>query len=134
MSTKVAPTNGTLKNAPNADTKPQATETKPMLPPITGSVIPIVNPKNELPPLDERFERMDMLFSLRDKYDKLKESLDKLNKFRLAADGRSEQITLKDSDGNTFATHNPEVLAKVIEWLKEDLTKKIKDVDNRICL
>ena len=145
MSTqKTTPTNGSAKPNLKVETTVSAVnntkannEGKPetKLLPVTA-VIPIKKEQEteseKFPSLEDRFYKMDTLFSLRERYDKLKETLDKLNKFKLSTDGRNDNIILRDDKSNTFSTSNPEVIAKLVEWLKEDLTKKIKDVDSQI--
>lgn len=100
----------------------------------------IVNPKTEdvskpsTSTLEEKFYKMDVLFSHREKWEKLKESADKLNKFKLATDGRTDHIVLKDAAGVTFSTYSPDVFSKVLNWLKEDLSEKLKEVESQIIL
>lgn len=122
MSTKTITNNGVQKDAPKITTEPK----------FTLPVIPLKKSVDELPSLEDRFFKLDSLYALREKHEALKESLDKLNKFNLSSEGRSEAISFRDEKGNTFTTYNPEVLKKVVDWLKEDLTRKIKDVDNSI--
>ena len=84
--------------------------------------------------IEDRFYKMDMLISYREKWEKIKDSLEKVNKFKLTTDGRSDSITFKDGAGNSFTTFSPEVLGKVINWLKEDLSSKLQAVENEIKL
>lgn len=110
---------------------------KPKLEDIITPVIPITLPDQKEPPknsIEDKFYKMDILFSHREKWEKLKESLDKVNKFKLTTDGRSDSITFKDSAGSQFTTFSPDVLSKVITWLKEDLTAKLQEVETQINL
>lgn len=136
MSTQktTTPTNGTSK--PKVETTVSATnstqannEGKP-----ETKVLQLTPPEKteKAPSLEDRFYKMDTLFALRERYEKLKETLDKLNKFKLSTEGRSDSIAIRDDKGNTFSTSNPDVVTKMVEWLKEDLTKKIKEVDSQI--
>ena len=133
------PTNGATNGKPKVETNVSVLNTKPnnegkpetkilSLPPSTTKQEEV----NELPPLEDRFYKLDELFSLRDRHEKLKDSFDKLNKFKLSAEGRSDSITLKDDKGNLFTTHNLDVVKKMVDMLKEDLTTKIKEVDSQI--
>jgi hypothetical protein len=101
-----------------------------------ADVIPITLAKSEPAKnsIEDRFYRMDILFSHREKWEKIKESLDKVNKFKLTTDGRSDSISFKDSSGNSFTTYSPDVLSKVIAMLKEDLSAKLQEVENQINL
>ncbi len=140
MTTKVAPTNGTHKDVAKQDKPTLLNGVKPNVDVKTET--PVVKlPTKETAPekpaltsLEDRFYKLDTLFALRDKHEKLKDSLDKLNKFKLSSDGRSDNIVLLDDKGNKFTTSNPDVLAKVVAWLKDDLTQKIKEVDTQITL
>jgi hypothetical protein len=97
------------------------------------SITPI--PKTELrPSIEDRFLKMDVLFSKREKWEKIKDSLDKLNKFKLSTDGRTDNIIFKDAVGTTFSTYNPDVITKVVDMLKEDLSKKLSEVEQEINL
>ncbi len=140
MSTqKTTPTNGSA-NKPKVETTVSAiNNTKPNNNDSQeAKVLALPAPKKvetteeNLPSLEDRFYKMDTLFSLRERYEKLKDTLDKLNKFKLSTDERSDNIILRDDKGNTFSTSNPAVIAKAVDWLKEDLTAKIKNVDSQI--
>ena len=131
MSTQNKPTNGTVKNEVANNPAP-ATERKPELSSLHVSAPDTKEPEKSTLSIDDIFYKMDMLYSLRDKREKLKDSLDKLTKFKLSSDSRTDNIILSDKNGSTFSTFNPEVIAKTIDWLKEDLTKKIEEVENQI--
>ena len=122
--------NGTAKNTtPVISLTAPTGEVKPEL-----SNLQVVAPEPEKPNLsiDDIFFKMDKMYSLRDRREKLKDSLDKLMKFKLSSDSRTDNIILSDKNGSTFTTFNPEVITKTIDWLKEDLTKKIEEVENQI--
>lgn len=112
------------------DNQPQTEQPKTDVIPITLAV-KTEPAKNSI---EDRFYRMDILFSHREKWEKIKESLDKVNKFKLTTDGRSDSITFKDSSGNSFTTFSPDVLSKVIAMLKEDLSVKLHEVESQITL
>ena len=131
MSTQNKPTNGAAKNEVANTTLP-ATEKKQELSQLHVSAPVIQEPEKPTLSIDDIFYKMDMLYSLRDKREKLKDSLDKLTKFKLSSDSRTDNIILSDKNGSTFSTFNPEVIGKTIDWLKEDLTKKIEEVEAQI--
>ena len=98
------------------------------------AIIPLPRKEPVTSSIEDRFFKMDLLFSHREKWEIIKESLDKVNKFKLTTDGRSDSITFKDGASNSFTTFSPEVLSKVITWLKDDLSKKLSDVEAEINL
>ncbi len=123
-------TNGTAKTPTPVITLPApGTDTKPELSKLQVSAPP--EPKKETS-IADIFFKMDKMYSLRDKREKLKDSLDKLLKFKLSSDSRTDNIILSDKNNSTFTTYNPEVITKTIEWLKEDLTAKIEQVEKEI--
>ena len=134
---KQPPTNGktstpTISNTNGNGVKKEEVKNQP-----TTANLPVLIPEKKqsaVPSIEDKFLKMDVLFSHREKYEKLKESLDKLNKFKLSTDGRNDNIILKDANNVTFSTYNPVVIAKVTDWLKEDLTKQIADVAALIIL
>lgn len=97
---------------------------------VTVSKLPIKEEK--IPSLEDKFYKLDVLQAHREKWQELKECQDKLNKFNLTYTGRTDNVTFKDSNGISFSTHNPEVVAKTIAWLKEDTAKRLAEVENLI--
>ena len=96
-------------------------------------ITPERQPKKPLP-LEDVFYRLDLLFSLRDKHDKLRETQQKLEKFVISSDGRGNSIKLTDAAGETFHTSNEDVFKKITDWLKEDIAKKLETVGSQITL
>src|SRR5438046_2235505 len=94
---KIEPTNDKKEDAKSQPPKPEIPK-----------IVPLPKPELKTPSLEDRFFKMDILISKREKWEKIKDSLDKLNKFKLSTDGRSDNITLKDGSGNTFSTYNAE--------------------------
>ena len=82
--------------------------------------------------LEDRFYKLDQLQSLREKWEEHKDCMDKLNKFKLTYTGRTDNVTFKDANGVTFTTHNPEVVARMIEWLKDDTAKRLQEIEKQI--
>lgn len=83
--------------------------------------------KNELPPLDERLLRLNELFSLQGKYNKLQDSKVKLSDFQLKKG--EENITLSITDRNSrheFSTSNNEVIKDVLKFVSKTIDEKIK--------
>lgn len=81
--------------------------------------------------VQDKIHELDILFSHRDKWQRLNDAKIKLKKFEISDTTIQNQIDLRDDDGNTFKTSNPVVLKKVIAWLLEDLEVKIKEVETK---
>lgn len=97
---------------------------------VTVSKLPIKEEK--IASLEDKFYKLDVLQAHREKWQELKECQDKLNKFNLTYTGRTDNVTFKDANGISFSTHNPEVVAKTIAWLKEDTAKRLAEVETLI--
>lgn len=138
---ELAPTNG--KHTPAADKITQQAakpEVKPQA--QTGDDLPKITPeerKDTTTPqqktavsIDDRFYLLDTLQAKREKYEKTKDCLEKLNKWKHSADGRGDNITLKDASGLTFTTFNAQVVKEFVELLKGNLTAQLLDLDAQI--
>ena len=82
--------------------------------------------------LEDKFYKLDQLQAHREKWEELKECLNKLNKFNCTYTGRTDNVIFKDANGLTFSTHNPEVVAKTIELLKQDTAQRLAEVEKLI--
>lgn len=116
--------------------QPQKPETQK---PETQTPKPEIKPEPrtntlQLAPLEDRFLKMDELYAHRTKWERLKDTQEKLSKFKLSTDGRADNITLSDGKGCTFSTYNAEVFNKVVEMLKEDVAAKLKATEALIIL
>ena len=82
-------------------------------------------------PLEERIHRLNQLFELQGKYNRLLATKQKLNDFKL--NQKTENITLSLEEYNNrnidFETKNPEVIEAVINCIKESIDKKIKAIE-----
>lgn len=107
--------------AANPPKLPDITPEERQLPPTTTAI-----------PIGDRFYQLDRLLSMRDKYEKIKDCLDKLNKWKLAADGRGDNVTLKDAAGLTFTTYNASAVKMFVDLLKKDLTDQLQELDAKI--
>ncbi len=123
----------TVKNltVSNPSTKTE-TEKNPLAKNIT-TLPPIqVNGKpQKTVSVQDKIHELDILFSHRDKWQRLNDAKNKLKKFEISDTTIQNQIDLRDDDGNSFKTSNPVVLKKVIAWLLEDLEVKIKEVETK---
>ena len=67
-----------------------------------------------------------------DKREVLAQAKRKLEKFVLGADGQTEHLILKDTNGQVFQTSNKDAVNAVIEVLKNQLDSLIGKVENEI--
>ncbi|MBN8665835.1 MAG: hypothetical protein J0L83_14735 [Chitinophagales bacterium] len=115
------------------------TATKPTAQAVKLEVVP-VQPKTETPkpketaqetpPLEDRLLRLNQLFELQGKYNRLQASKQKLAEFDL---NKAENITLSLNDYHnrsvSFETKNNEVIAEVIACLRKTIDDKIKAIE-----
>lgn len=118
---KVPPSNGTKTNG--------------------AEVVNMITPVNQTPavkkadsqaqPLDERLHRLNQLFELQTKYNRLQTSKQNLAEFKLKKDTETITLTLSDynSRGNDFTTKNPAVIKDILEFLREAIDSKIKAIE-----
>jgi hypothetical protein len=85
----------------------------------------------DLPPLEDRLHRINQLFEVQGKYNRLLASKQKLNEFSMAQ--KSENITLSIEDNgnrsNDFETRNPELITVVLECVRQTIDSKIKAIE-----
>lgn len=70
--------------------------------------------------------RLNQLFSLQAKYQRLCTSELKLAEFTISADKEDTTISISDQNRNRFETSNPEVVSQVIDFLKLTITQRKK--------
>lgn len=142
---KTAPAGASKPNGTATATKPAAAEKetptargeqreeKPVAPvkPITT----LTTGKDELPPLDDRLHRLNQLFDLQGKYNRLLKSQQKLAEFKLAKGSENIVLTLEDEDNSKvddFITSNPEVVKVVLECLQNTIVAKRKEIEQQL--
>jgi hypothetical protein len=92
-------------------------------------------PKKEeerLQPLDDRLHRLNVLFDLQSKYNRLQDSLKRLNEFSFGKDSDYAGITIRDDNGKDFKTSNPEVTKEVVSFLTATIKTKIKSIEPQL--
>lgn len=113
---------------------PAANNGKP-LSPITAPAPKKEEPKDPAPGNSQSFEdrllRLNQLWELQGKYTKLDQTFKKLNDFTIDAAETSE-LTIEDSEGETFSTKNSEIIGEVIEFLKVKIAEKRKALQPQI--
>ena len=81
---------------------------------------------------NQRSEKVKNLFSLLDKHEKLTETRDNLNNFKLSSDGHTGKLSIADNFGSTFSTSNASVMADVLALIKKVVDTQIKDLEEQI--
>ncbi|MGN6477257.1 MAG: hypothetical protein ACTHKV_08525 [Flavipsychrobacter sp.] len=86
---------------------------------------------SDLPPVEDRILRVQQLFDLTAKREKLKDSLKKLSSIKASTESRDLKITIEDSD-NDWETFNTDAIKACIECMKETIKRKLDEVENLI--
>jgi hypothetical protein len=94
-------------------------------------------PKEEtekLPPLEDRLLRLNQLFEIQTKYNRLQKSKQVLNEFLLSKDTENLTLELRDIDNRRldFSTKNSEVIKDVLAFLKEVINNKIALIEPKL--
>lgn len=76
--------------------------------------------------LEDRLHRLNQLFSLQAKYQRLCTSELKMAEFTISADKEDTTISISDQNRNRFETSNPEVVSQVIDFLKLTIKERKK--------
>lgn len=121
ISTKVPATNGTAKPTPEAAKLTVATT---VVKPVKKN-----DDDLDLPPLEDRLHRLNVLFGLQTKYNKYTESLHKLGEFEIKKDGERSAIRISDDSRNDFSTYHPEIVQEVVDFLKLRIKARIKEIE-----
>jgi hypothetical protein len=100
------------------------------------SPLPVtIIPKKEgekLLPLEDRLHRLNQLFTLQVQYNKLQESLQKLNDFEIKKDGERSRLAIQDDSRNEFSTYHPEIVQDVVNFLAIRIKEKIKNLEPQL--
>jgi hypothetical protein len=122
MTTTTTPINGASKPATVKPITEVKTESKKETPKPEEKAFT----NGDVPPLDERLQRLNELFALQMKFNQYQTTLQKLNDFQLKQKVEDAHITFEDEDNNEFTTSNPEILQDVLQFLKQTIQEKIK--------
>lgn len=125
MVTNVKPTtNGTTKNSKDVAT-PGTSETK---------VLSIAKEK-DLKPLEDRMHRINELWTLQGKHQRLNESKSRLKSFLTNVEKDNLQITIKCTDYSSreeFTTKNSTVIEEILNCLITTTDEKIKEIEPKL--
>jgi hypothetical protein len=92
-------------------------------------------PAGDLPPLDDRLHRLNQLFDLQSKYNRLAKSQQKLSEFKMKKGSENISLTLRDDDSRSsesFSTSNPDVIKAVLECLQTTIVAKRKELEPQL--
>lgn len=86
--------------------------------------------KEDLPPLDDRLQRLNELFAVQSKYNLLLSSKQKLSEFQLKKGEENVFLTIEDKNiRQSFTTSNPDVIREVLQFVKKTIDEKVKAVE-----
>lgn len=125
-----------MTTAAVAKTNGQAgSETSAKMVVVKNETTPVeTSPKVENPviSLEKRIQRVNELNIVIEKWRKLTEARQNLNEFKLANDGLSSQVIIKDSTGREFKTSQTIVYTTVLGTVQKVLDEKINETEEQI--
>lgn len=129
MSTQQKNGNGLATNGKKVETTlnivlPKNEETKP-LPTVPGRQL------SDLPPVEDRVLKVQQLFDLATKREKLQESLKKLKSIKASSDNRDLVITI-EGDGGQWETYNTDAIKVCIAAMEVTIKEKLDEVEKQI--
>ncbi len=84
------------------------------------------------PPIVDRLEQLDMLFSLVEQRAKLNDTLDDLKKFDLSSDNTKDCLILDDGKGHKFTTYQPEVVKEAVALVRKLAQDRMNIIDTKL--
>ena len=88
--------------------------------------------QNHVLSVEKRIQKVETLSILVQKWRKLNESKNELNKFRLNDDGINSTMTIKNSNGEEFRTSHSEAVEAVIDSISKMVDEKLNEVEASI--
>ncbi|MBC7509380.1 MAG: hypothetical protein H7320_11640 [Ferruginibacter sp.] len=79
-------------------------------------------------PLEDRLHKLNMLFDLQKKFNRLAETKAKLQSFEIAQNRENSELLISDDEGNEFKTTNPEVIEEVKKLVLKVISQKESEV------
>lgn len=118
------------QNSPKTDST-KANPPEPISKPIPKISEKLSSQLNELPPFEDRIQKLNRLFELQSKHTLLSEASGKLNSFKINGKDGAE-LTLEDSEGKSFTTRNTEIVEACILFLSNTISDKKKLLEAQI--
>jgi hypothetical protein len=117
----------TQKNGATIPTNGKKIETAVVLTPVKSIN---TETKTGSPSLDDRLHRLNELFELQKKYNRLTASKQKLAEFKMKKGEENISLTIEDNNSRTeFSTSNPEIVAQVMEFVSVKIDEKKKQIE-----
>lgn len=88
--------------------------------------------ENAILSLEKRIQRVNELNIVIEKWRKLTEARQNLNEFKLANDGLSSSVIIRDSTGREFKTSQNIVFTTVLQTVQKVLDEKINETEEQI--
>lgn len=124
----------TLVKTPPAkqEQKPtNGTTAKPLAAQI--ATVPVVKLDESKPqPLEDRLHRLNQLFELQTRYNRLQRSLQKLDEFKQETGAENLTLIFRNSERTEFSTTNPAVIAECIQHVKSTIKTKLKELEPQL--
>jgi hypothetical protein len=79
----------------------------------------------------EILDRAEILETLRERYEKTKETKDKLKNFMLKEEGINK-LEIQDNEYRKFSTSNPNVLTRVLDIVKDETEKSFTETEKKL--
>ena len=124
-----------MGNAAVAKTNGQAgSETSAKMVVVKNETTSVETKKDENPviSLEKRIQRVNELNIVIEKWRKLTEARQNLNEFKLANDGLSSSVIIRDSTGREFKTSQNIVFTTVLQTVQKVLDEKINETEEQI--
>lgn len=97
---------------------------------VVPKVDPVIKTAGDAPPLEDRILRINQLFELQSRYNRLQNSQTKLNEFKMKKGEENISITIRDSHSREeFETKNPELINSVLECVRVTVQEKKKAIE-----
>jgi hypothetical protein len=121
----------TQKNEAKKITGEKPSDPAENLKPSTAlAVVKPTSQDNDPAPLEDRILRINQLFELQSKYNRLQKSRNKLNEFKMKKGEENLSFTLRDQNNREeFSTSNPELIAAVMDCVRVTVAERIKALE-----
>lgn len=94
------------------------------------AVVKTESQDNDPAPLEDRILRINQLFELQGKYNRLQKSRNKLNEFKMKKGEENLSFTIRDQHNREeFSTSNPELIAAVMDCVRVTVSDRIKALE-----
>lgn len=97
------------------------------------NTVPVIKLDDSKPqPLEDRLHRLNQLFELQTRYNRLQSSLQKLNEFKQETGAENLTLIFRNSERTEFSTTNPAVISECIQNVKSTIKTKLKELEPQL--